>query len=91
MYINTYNEVYSKENTIRVLGTIRPRAIDIVRTLPYPGFPTDMQAQLVSLLSVARGTSIVVETVFENRKKDAGTYKFHHTFSIPENINQDTV
>ncbi len=44
-------------------------SIDILRTLPYPGFPTDMQAQLVALLSVAKGTSIVSETVFENRFK----------------------
>jgi len=41
----------------------RPKAIDIIRTLPYPGFPTDMQSQFVSLLSVARGTSIIVETI----------------------------
>lgn len=38
-----------------------------IKTLPYPGFPTDMQAQFTSLLSVARGTGMVVETVFENR------------------------
>jgi UDP-N-acetylglucosamine 1-carboxyvinyltransferase len=38
-----------------------------VRTLPYPGFPTDMQAQMVALMSVAEGTSIVTETVFESR------------------------
>lgn len=38
-----------------------------IKTLPYPGFPTDMQAQFTSLLSVAQGTGIVVETVFENR------------------------
>ncbi|MBQ8636811.1 MAG: UDP-N-acetylglucosamine 1-carboxyvinyltransferase [Clostridia bacterium] len=38
-----------------------------IKTLPYPGFPTDMQAQFTSLLSVADGTGMVVETVFENR------------------------
>jgi UDP-N-acetylglucosamine 1-carboxyvinyltransferase len=52
-----------------ISGPARLRAIDIVRTLPYPGFPTDMQAQLVAMLTVARGTSIMVETVFENRYK----------------------
>lgn len=56
-----------KHNQILVSGPLKPKAVDIIRTLPYPGFPTDMQAQLVSLLSVATGTSIVVETVFENR------------------------
>ncbi|MDP4092173.1 MAG: UDP-N-acetylglucosamine 1-carboxyvinyltransferase [Bacillota bacterium] len=58
-----------KKNIIHLSGPIRPRAIDIIRTLPYPGFPTDMQAQMVAYLSIARGTSIMVETVFENRYK----------------------
>ena len=38
-----------------------------IKTLPYPGFPTDMQAQFMALLSVAKGTSVITETVFENR------------------------
>ena len=38
-----------------------------IKTLPYPGFPTDMQAQMMAMLSKAKGTSIVVETIFENR------------------------
>ena len=42
------------------------KAVDI-KTLPYPGFPTDMQAQLMALMTVAHGTSVVTETVFENR------------------------
>jgi len=58
-----------KRNSMYIVGNTRPRAIDIIRTLPYPGFPTDMQAQMVAYLSVVRGTSIVVETVFENRYK----------------------
>lgn len=40
-----------------------------VKTMPYPGFPTDMQSQFTSVLSMANGTSIVVETIFENRFK----------------------
>ncbi len=44
----------------------RPRAVDFV-TLPYPGFPTDLQPQMMALLSVAEGTSIVTENVFESR------------------------
>jgi UDP-N-acetylglucosamine 1-carboxyvinyltransferase len=44
----------------------RLKGID-VRTLPFPGFPTDMQAQMVALMSVAQGTSIITETVFESR------------------------
>ena len=40
-----------------------------IKTMPYPGFPTDMQSQFVTLLTIARGTSIVVENIFENRFK----------------------
>lgn len=58
-----------KRNVLHISGPARARAVDSIRTLPYPGFPTDMQAQMVSLLTLARGTSIVVETIFENRYK----------------------
>ena len=51
---------------IRVLGPSRPKAAD-VKTMPYPGFPTDMQAQFMALMSIADGTSIIKETIFENR------------------------
>ena len=51
---------------IRVVCNSRPHAVDI-KTLPYPGFPTDMQAQFMALLTIAEGTSMVTETVFENR------------------------
>ncbi|MCI0370815.1 MAG: UDP-N-acetylglucosamine 1-carboxyvinyltransferase, partial [candidate division NC10 bacterium] len=44
----------------------RPRAVN-VQTAPYPGFATDMQAQLMALMSVADGRSVITETVFENR------------------------
>lgn len=54
-------------------GWIRVRAGKLrgvdVKTLPYPGFPTDLQAPIFSLLTIARGTSIVSETIFENRFK----------------------
>ena len=48
----------------------RPRAVD-VRTAPYPGFPTDMQAQLCALNAIARGTGTITETIFENRFQHA--------------------
>ncbi len=38
-----------------------------IKTLPYPGFPTDMQAQFMSLMALAHGTSVINETIFENR------------------------
>ena len=55
-----------KEDTILVDGTGVKIPVDI-KTLPYPGFPTDMQAQMMTLLSVTKGSSIITETVFENR------------------------
>jgi UDP-N-acetylglucosamine 1-carboxyvinyltransferase len=51
---------------VRVALDGRPRAVDFV-TLPYPGFPTDLQPQMMVLLSLAEGTSIATENVFENR------------------------
>lgn len=51
---------------LRVTGPPRPKAANI-KTMPYPGFPTDMQAQFMALMAVADGTSIIKETVFENR------------------------
>lgn len=57
----------SNTNTsINIDGRNRKKPLDI-KTLPYPGFPTDMQAQMMSLLSVVEGVSVVTETVFENR------------------------
>lgn len=54
------------EGAIRVSSDKRLKAVDIT-TMPYPGFPTDMQAQLMAALCVADGTSQVTENVFENR------------------------
>ncbi|MCL0072434.1 UDP-N-acetylglucosamine 1-carboxyvinyltransferase [Thermodesulfovibrionales bacterium] len=51
---------------IRVIGGEKPTATNI-KTMPYPGFPTDMQAQFMALMAVAEGTSIIQETIFENR------------------------
>ena len=59
-------EVYENGDRVRVIGTQNLKATDI-KTLPYPGFPTDMQAQFMALMSVSEGTSVVIETVFENR------------------------
>lgn len=58
--------VEEEDGGIRVVAEGRLRPVD-VKTLPYPGFPTDMQAQMMALLAVTEGTSTVTETVFENR------------------------
>ena len=55
---------------IRVRADARPRAIDLV-TNPYPGFATDMQAQMMALLGLADGSSVITETIFENRLQQA--------------------
>jgi UDP-N-acetylglucosamine 1-carboxyvinyltransferase len=51
---------------VRILGPSQLRAAN-VKTMPYPGFPTDMQAQFMALMCIAGGTSIIKETIFENR------------------------
>jgi UDP-N-acetylglucosamine 1-carboxyvinyltransferase len=53
-------------DSIRLEASGRPRAVS-VRTAPYPAFPTDMQAQFMALNTVAEGTALVTETIFENR------------------------
>ncbi len=53
-------------NGIRVTCDGRTKAVDI-KTMPYPGFPTDMQAQFMAMLAISEGTGFVTETVFENR------------------------
>ncbi|MFC0335133.1 UDP-N-acetylglucosamine 1-carboxyvinyltransferase [Paenibacillus sepulcri] len=59
-------EIMETDNGLRVSAPGRLKAVD-VKTLPYPGFPTDMQSQMMALLMMSEGTSIVTETVFENR------------------------
>jgi len=59
-------EIREMENGLSVYSEGRLKAVD-VKTLPYPGFPTDMQSQMMALLTVAQGAGVVSETVFENR------------------------
>ena len=59
-------KIMEQDDGLLVMGGGTLSATDI-KTLPYPGFPTDMQAQTMAVLTVARGTSVVTETIFENR------------------------
>lgn len=59
---------------IRVIGHKPLRPADI-KTLPYPGFPTDMQAQFMALTTICQGTSVITETVFENRFMHVDEFK----------------
>ncbi|MGI6096722.1 MAG: UDP-N-acetylglucosamine 1-carboxyvinyltransferase [Dethiobacteria bacterium] len=54
------------DGVLHVAMEDKPRPLDI-KTLPYPGFPTDLQPQFMALLTLANGTSVITETVFENR------------------------
>lgn len=66
--------VVEGEGTLHINAAGPFQSIDI-RTLPYPGFPTDMQSQLMSLLSTVPGTSLIVENIFENRFRVADELK----------------
>jgi UDP-N-acetylglucosamine 1-carboxyvinyltransferase len=58
--------IIEEENGLRVIGPEKLKAVDI-KTMPHPGFPTDMQSQMMALLLKAEGTSMITETLFENR------------------------
>ncbi len=59
-------EVHELARSVRVKAPDKIQALD-VQTFPYPGFPTDLQAQMMALMSVAEGTSVITENVFEGR------------------------
>jgi UDP-N-acetylglucosamine 1-carboxyvinyltransferase len=59
-------EVLSRDNLVQVRGPERLRPVN-VKTRPYPGFPTDMQAQFMTLMCLADGASVISENIFENR------------------------
>lgn len=63
-------KVTCNNDEIRVQGTGRLNALEI-KTLPYPGFPTDLQPQIMAAMVLAEGTSMITETIFENRLKHA--------------------
>ncbi|MCR5653611.1 MAG: UDP-N-acetylglucosamine 1-carboxyvinyltransferase, partial [Ruminococcus sp.] len=58
--------------TMRIKAPERLRAMPLIRTMPYPGFPTDAQAPVMAAACVALGTSVFVENIFENRYKHVG-------------------
>ncbi len=67
-------EVIEEEGGVRVIGDWPIRSVD-VKTLPYPGFPTDMQAQIMAMMTIGSGLSVITETVFENRFMHVGELK----------------
>ena len=63
-------KIETNKNTIKLIAPKKLNAVDI-KTMPYPGFPTDMQSIFASMLTTVKGTSIIVENIFENRYKYA--------------------
>lgn len=59
-------QIIEDDECVRVIGVDNLKSIDI-KTLPYPGFPSDMQAQFLALMTQCKGTNVAIETVFENR------------------------
>lgn len=57
-----------QKNSIEINAPKKIKALEI-KTMPYPGFPTDLQSQFVSTLTIAKGTSLMIENIFENRYK----------------------
>ena len=67
-------DISMTEDGMRVRGDVNPIIATNIKTLPYPGFPTDMQSPFMALLAVAKGPSVVIETVFENRFMHGGEF-----------------
>ncbi len=65
------SRIFVEKDKIRIVSKDRVKAIKTIRTMPYPGFPTDAQAPIMALASIAKGTSVFVENIFENRYKHA--------------------
>jgi len=59
-------EIFEERDGVKIIGPANLKAVD-VKTLPYQGFPTDMQAQIMALMCMASGLAVITETVFENR------------------------
>lgn len=64
-------KIEAQEDVLRALGGDVVKSVD-VQTLPYPGFPTDLQAQIMALMALGNGLSMITETIFENRFMHVG-------------------
>lgn len=67
-------QITMTDDGMRVRGDVNPIISTDIKTLPYPGFPTDMQSPFMALLTIAKGPSVVIETVFENRFMHVGEF-----------------
>ena len=65
-------KIHIKNDKIRISSNGKLKSVDLVETMPFPGFPTDLQAQYTALCATAQGSTVVVENLFETRFKFAG-------------------
>lgn len=68
-------KIHTKNDKILLQSSKRLKSVDLVETMPFPGFPTDLQAQYTTLCCVSNGTSLIVENLFETRYKYAAELK----------------
>jgi len=68
---NMGNEIIEEQSRITLKAPEKLKSFGAVKTMPYPGFPTDIQSPFMTLASIADGTSIITETIFENRFRNA--------------------
>ncbi len=68
-------KIHTKNDKIVLQSSGRLKAVDLVETTPFPGFPTDLQAQYASLCTIAQGTTLIVENLFETRYRYAAELK----------------
>ena len=68
-------QIEGEEDFLRIVSNKRPRPIKTLETQPYPGFPTDMQSQLMTVLSIADGESTIIEKIFESRYQNVSQLK----------------
>ena len=68
-------KIHAKNDKIELQSNGRLQSVNILETMPFPGFPTDLQAQYASLCCTANGTTLIVENLFETRYKYAGELK----------------
>lgn len=68
-------KIYIKNDRILIKSKGRQKSLDCIETMYYPGFPTDLQSQIMAMQSISKGTSVIVENIFETRFKTAGELK----------------
>ena len=68
-------KVHIKNDRILIKSKGRQKSLDCIETMYYPGFPTDLQSQIMAMQTVSRGTSVIVENIFETRFKTASELK----------------